>query len=287
MGDVCGTRSEKQDAQPSANRQSSTDTWQSRLEYGEDVRLRRPTMLQQQAQGGIVPPWKAKAPPAHEPDARSSSGTWEALALGGKHSEVQPEQSRSSLIRAPLPTKDPRVYVHIYSLGTAGQGQALNSVLRVLGTGAFHCGVEVYGKEWSFRGRCCSGTGVFASRPQNCEHHTYSETLTLGETSLTGPEVSRLLSILQREWPGTSYDTLRRNCCHFSDKFCRCLGVGSLPPSLTSLANAGVKLVEAGNAIDTHRKSLSSFFSLDSFICNGVPDRDTKVVEYDAPGEGW
>lgn len=184
------------------------------------------------------------------------------------------------LSKRPLPNDNPQVFLHVYDLGTSGEGQALNTVLGVFNTGAFHCGVEVYGKEWSFRGRVCSGTGVFATRPRCCEHHSYNRTITMGETTLSGTDVSRLIGVLQREWPGNGYDTLRRNCCHFSDKLCRCLGVGSIPSWVTSLANAGVFFVETGHAINVKRQSMAEAVS-STLLCDGRSDVATKVEVYD------
>lgn len=30
-----------------------------------------------------------------------------------------------------------------------------------------------------------------------------------------------LLEVLRKRWPIKSYNTLRKNCCHFSDEFCQ------------------------------------------------------------------
>ena len=38
-----------------------------------------------------------------------------------------------------------------------------------------------------------------------------------------------ILSKMQGEWMGPSYDLLRKNCCSFSDAFCIELGVGPIP----------------------------------------------------------
>jgi len=192
--------------------------------------------------------------------------------------KVDPEVAHP---RAYLPNSDNQVYLHVYDLGTSGEGQALNSVLKALGTGAFHCGVEVYGKEWSFRGRICGGTGVFSSRPRCCINHTYNETVHMGDTCLSPSEVSRLLGSLQREWAGQSYDTLRHNCCHFSDSFCRHLGVGSIPGWVTNLAQAGVYVVDAGHSINTHRKSFSDAIASTLTICDG----QGTVVDFYEGGE--
>eukprot|EP00443_Scrippsiella_acuminata_P103902 CAMPEP_0115645332 /NCGR_PEP_ID=MMETSP0272-20121206/38347_1 /TAXON_ID=71861 /ORGANISM="Scrippsiella trochoidea, Strain CCMP3099" /LENGTH=270 /DNA_ID=CAMNT_0003082799 /DNA_START=125 /DNA_END=937 /DNA_ORIENTATION=+ len=199
--------------------------------------------------------------------------------------QLQMQRARSAVLlgsptTVPLPIsgRGTEVLLHVYDLGTSGEGHMLNSVLRVFGTGAFHCGVEVYGKEWSYRGRACAGTGVFATRPRNCECHTYSQSVSMGESPLSAAEVSRLIGILQREWPGTRYDTLRNNCCHFSDKFCRCLGVGSIPSWITNLASAGVALVETGNYLENQRRSLTRGVT-DMLNCDGSQTLGSEVIE--------
>merc|ERR1712060_603032 len=45
-----------------------------------------------------------------------------------------------------------------------------------------------------------------------------------------------------RDWPGSDYDLLRHNCCHFSDALCQALGVGPIPGWVTSLAGVGAML---------------------------------------------
>mmetsp|Transcript_36369 Transcript_36369/g.93774 ORF Transcript_36369/g.93774 Transcript_36369/m.93774 type:complete len:233 (-) Transcript_36369:215-913(-) len=188
------------------------------------------------------------------------------------------------------------VLVHIYDLGTSGEGQALNTVLRLLGTGAFHCGVEVYGKEWSFRGRRTAGTGVFCTRPRNCEGHTYSETVTMGETMMSEADIKKLLAILEREWPGSSYQTLRQNCCHFSTKFCKLLGVGELPSWVTNLAASGAALVDTGAylnqathaiTIDVQSRLNDGIFNEKDFSCPGLSPKSAWSASPKGSGPAW
>mmetsp|Transcript_45723 Transcript_45723/g.130519 ORF Transcript_45723/g.130519 Transcript_45723/m.130519 type:complete len:244 (-) Transcript_45723:236-967(-) len=162
--------------------------------------------------------------------------------------------SRQSNVSVPVP-----VTVHIYDMGTDPEVQALNRVLRVLGAGAFHCGVEVYGREWSFRGkREGSGTGVFNCRPRSCEGHSYLESQYMGRSTLSEAEVRKLIDALEAEWPGEGYDLLKRNCCHFVDALCKCLGVGSIPEWITNLAGTGACIAEAGEYIEMRRRALSA-----------------------------
>jgi hypothetical protein len=130
------------------------------------------------------------------------------------------------------------VVLHIYDLGKGEETQALNRILRVFGSGAFHCGVEVFGKEWSYRGANRVGTGVFNCQPRHCMSHTYCESVPMGETYLSEGEVTALLSWLESEWAALAYSVLRHNCCHFADILCNHLGVGAIPSWVKSLADA-------------------------------------------------
>lgn len=91
--------------------------------------------------------------------------------------------------------------------------------------GAFHAGVEIFGREWSF------GTdGVLASRPKEHDIHVYRQTVVMGYTKYDPEEV---LAILEDEvhpkWPGRSYSLLSKNCCSFARSFCKRLTGNIIP----------------------------------------------------------
>lgn len=88
---------------------------------------------------------------------------------------------------------------------------------------------QVYGdEEWSF-GFCEHGSGVFSCPPRKNHLYTYRESMVLGETNLSCAKVNQILRELSREWPGSSYGLLSRNCNHFCDTFCDRLGTPKLP----------------------------------------------------------
>lgn len=130
------------------------------------------------------------------------------------------------------------VMLHVYDLGTHREVQAMNAVLSRFGTGAFHCGVEVYGREWSFQ-FTNKGTGVFQCAPKGCKHHTFRQSIAMGSTNMTEDEVDQLIGRLQKGWPARGYEVLTRNCCHCCDEMCISLGVGPIPVWTTNLASAG------------------------------------------------
>lgn len=133
------------------------------------------------------------------------------------------------------------VVLHVYDLGSVHQ---LNKLLRPVGTGAFHCGVELFGWEWSYAGSSNSSvgpwtTGVFNCRPRLCKGHRYSESVDLGKTSMTPGEVLMIIQHLESTWLASEYSLLWHNCGHFCSHLCRALSVDELPAWVMSLAGAG------------------------------------------------
>jgi len=141
------------------------------------------------------------------------------------------------------------VFLHLYDLGTSCAGQALNQLLRPLGSPAFHCGVEVFRHEWSYcfltkDGECYEGSGVFSSKPRECDGHTYSQSIRVGSTLFSQAMFSVLIKQIEEDWPSCQYDILSRNCCHFSNEMCMRLGVGSLPAWVMRLSDMGSAISE-------------------------------------------
>ncbi|MFQ6631011.1 hypothetical protein Gotur_009294 [Gossypium turneri] len=105
-------------------------------------------------------------------------------------------------------------------------------------------GSEVYGEEeWSF-GFCEQGSGVFSCPSGKNPMYTYRESMVLGITNFSKLNVNQILQELSREWPGSSYDLLSKNCNHFCDEFCERLGVQKLPGWVNRFANAGDAAIE-------------------------------------------
>eukprot|EP00933_Yihiella_yeosuensis_P077236 TRINITY_DN87524_c0_g1_i1.p1 TRINITY_DN87524_c0_g1~~TRINITY_DN87524_c0_g1_i1.p1 ORF type:complete len:270 (+),score=52.80 TRINITY_DN87524_c0_g1_i1:35-811(+) len=147
------------------------------------------------------------------------------------------------------------VTLHIYDVTGSDGLTKLNNHLKAIGTGAFHGAVEVYGVEWSFGAgddRDENGnvmTGIFDCAPKGCEPHKYRESHPMGTTQMSKAQVDALLKRMEPEWPGTSYDLLRRNCCTFSDTFCQELGVGPIPTWVNNLAGAGATLHDGAKGV--------------------------------------
>mmetsp|Transcript_77345 Transcript_77345/g.230406 ORF Transcript_77345/g.230406 Transcript_77345/m.230406 type:complete len:216 (-) Transcript_77345:56-703(-) len=132
------------------------------------------------------------------------------------------------------------VWLHAYDLGTSCTGRFLNGVLRPLGTGAFHCGVEVYDVEWSY----CEG-GVFMCKPRRCPGHTFNSTVLMGTTLQPRHVVAWIIDACRTVWMADGYNVLNHNCCHFCEDLCHRLGVGTVPSWVMNLASVGNMLENA------------------------------------------
>lgn len=188
-------------------------------------------------------------------------------------------------------TRPKPVKVNIYDIGTSGRSSIVNTVLRPFGAGAFHCGVEVYGLEWSFsdiasdlaKDSLAVHSGVFSSWPRNCKGHRFSDTEEMGMTTKTEVQVLMMISKMEEQWQVSTYNVLSKNCCHFVDELCVRLGVGHIPPLLLKLAEIGESvrsnIVGAASAgcCATKGDKMSSLPCCDGFGVDGV--RQDVVVE--------
>lgn len=155
-----------------------------------------------------------------------------------------------------------RVLVRVYDLGQTFVTKWHNKVSK--GYGAFHTGVEVYGREWSFGMTFDDvSTGVMWNYPAQNRDHSFRETLSMGYTSMSPDEVDALLGEMMVEWKGNTYHVLQRNCHNFSNAVCARLGAAPLPAWVNDLAHTGAKTVDfldTGESGYDGGKALATFF---------------------------
>lgn len=136
------------------------------------------------------------------------------------------------------PEEPVEVQLHVYDVGINSRVAIANGVLRIMGTGAYHTGVEIHGLEWSYAKREF-GTGVFWCEPKKCGLHQYRESIPLGFARISLAEVDELLDNLADQWQGMDYDPFSRNCNGFSNELVQQLGLGAIPNWVMNLAGAG------------------------------------------------
>jgi len=121
------------------------------------------------------------------------------------------------------------VWLHVYDLTDGFHLPLINTALLNAGAGLFHAGVEVHGNEFSFGMSRHVGSGMYICEPKRNTGHSYRESILLGSTSLTRQELRKLTKAMKKEWQGTSYRLLSKNCIHFSAAFSELLGVSEVP----------------------------------------------------------
>eukprot|EP01064_Diplonema_japonicum_P005787 TRINITY_DN13825_c0_g1_i5.p1 TRINITY_DN13825_c0_g1~~TRINITY_DN13825_c0_g1_i5.p1 ORF type:complete len:205 (+),score=46.30 TRINITY_DN13825_c0_g1_i5:65-616(+) len=111
--------------------------------------------------------------------------------------------------------RDENVYLNIYDITWA------NNVLGMVGWGAYHTGVEIYGEEIGF-GRSTDERGVYKIPPRSYEGHTFKKSLYLGTTSLTREDVGKAVATMRDvTWASSKYHLVHTNCNDFSEALCR------------------------------------------------------------------
>lgn len=116
------------------------------------------------------------------------------------------------------------MYVNIYDLFKH------NNVTKVIGMGAFHSGIQVFGQEFSFAGHQQENvTGILISTPKDCSIPgvQFRESIHVGVTYFTKDEVFREFLDMADEFEGPSYNVLLKNCNNFSESFLKRLLSGS------------------------------------------------------------
>lgn len=114
--------------------------------------------------------------------------------------------------------------LHVYDVLVPNNSQynsaikQFNNLLVSLNVGGIlHGAIELYGYEYSF-GYCPEGSGVYRCKPTKNPMYRYRSTHSLGATTVSEEDLRGIIRTLMRTWPGTSYDLITRNCCHFCEE---------------------------------------------------------------------
>lgn len=132
--------------------------------------------------------------------------------------------------------KPGRVSLRVYDLGMTVITRGYNAVNKSYG--AFHTGVEVYGREWSFGAAPPGYSGIGENPPGENTQHSFRETLVMGYTKYNPEEIFHIVEEMSQTWTGVSYEVLTKNCHNFSEAFCKRLGVPGVPSWINDLASS-------------------------------------------------
>eukprot|EP01060_Flectonema_neradi_P010932 TRINITY_DN18020_c0_g1_i1.p1 TRINITY_DN18020_c0_g1~~TRINITY_DN18020_c0_g1_i1.p1 ORF type:complete len:198 (+),score=36.11 TRINITY_DN18020_c0_g1_i1:52-645(+) len=105
------------------------------------------------------------------------------------------------------------VYLNVYDI------TSMNVLIGNLGMGAYHTGVEIYGREYCFGRAPSDCSGVYHILPKTCSEHVFRESILLGRSRLSFEEVDALIKSIEERYLSTSYHVVRLNCNTFSEEF--------------------------------------------------------------------
>merc|ERR1719189_3489471 len=103
------------------------------------------------------------------------------------------------------------VWLNVYDID-AFTGRLNTSFLRDANLGAFHCGVQVLGEELFFAWGETDNTGIVWTEPRSHQVHVYRESISMGESPLSEPEIREVIAHAMDAWPANSYHPITRNC---------------------------------------------------------------------------
>lgn len=99
--------------------------------------------------------------------------------------------------------------------------------------------ISVHRVEYAYGSHEQATTGIFEGEPKQCEGFTFRKQILIGWTELNPNEVKRVMDELAREYKGTSYNLITRNCNHFCNDLCLRLTGNSIPRWINRLARIG------------------------------------------------
>ncbi len=105
------------------------------------------------------------------------------------------------------------IYLNIYDI------ISLNKLLRLLGVGIYHTGIQIFDTEFAFYPNNNDRTGVTEEVAFSNKKIRFYKQMKLGETSLTFKEIEDIISELKIEFIASTYDAFDKNCNHFTNEF--------------------------------------------------------------------
>lgn len=157
------------------------------------------------------------------------------------------------------------VNLHVYDISPS-LTEVNQALFQLMGGGAFHAGVELFGLEWSYRNRQTGGTGVYCHERLKAPGAVHRLSVSMGTTELSEDAFYVFIQRFVKEWPASNYHILRNNCCHFAKAFLERLGCASnFPGWLNTLADTGDNIAQSSldqaKAIARFDKNLNQFLT--------------------------
>ena len=161
----------------------------------------------------------------------SEEGEGDSYHEGSSSSSSSAGASYSNMLRREDEGKGYPVKINVYDL------HPFNKYVYWMGLGAFHAGIEVLLREWTFGYGPSNVTGMSINEPRRAPGAVYRETIFLGMCTKTRKEIEAIIGRLAGEFPGNSYHMLTHNCVTFCDTLCFELLGTHIPAWINRLPN--------------------------------------------------
>ena len=122
------------------------------------------------------------------------------------------------------------IYLNIYDIS------CFNKILRFMGIGIYHTGIQIFDTEFAFYPSDHDRTGVLEESPFSNNKVHFWKQIKLGETILPFREIEEVISELKIEFIASSYDAFDKNCNHFSNEFSKKLLNVEIPGYLNRIS---------------------------------------------------
>jgi hypothetical protein len=162
-----------------------------------------------------------------------------------------------------------RVKLNVYDLIPES-----NKFLSFVGVGAYHSGVEVEGREWTF-----SESGVFFTKPLEANCGAFKSTIDLGEHRGSPSDFNAIIADLRKEFPEGSYDLVKRNCNHFANALSQRLVQKQIPSWVNRAASFGSSLLPKPKPTIERKEKTKAEIKADEEKKNARPELTDKQRE--------
>ncbi|KAL7714054.1 PPPDE domain-containing protein [Entamoeba marina] len=134
------------------------------------------------------------------------------------------------------------VILHVYDLMD-------NSLLYPMGMGAYHSGVCIYNREYTF-----SESGVFNTAPKQVDAQ-FRTAIQIGTFTGGTTAFDSAINELKKKFVPGSYDLYANNCNHFSNALCQKLIGKEIPSWVNRMAGVGAWYNGGKNKTTTDKKT--------------------------------
>ncbi|KAL4442582.1 hypothetical protein ABPG74_006984 [Tetrahymena malaccensis] len=174
------------------------------------------------------------------------------------------------------------VYLNVYDI------TKMNSFIGCLGLGLYHTGIQINNVEYRFGAHDDYYSGVCTNTPKDgMGIYRFNRSIFLGMCDLTSEQIEEIISDLEIDYIGRSYDIFKKNCNHFSDDLCKKLLGKQIPRFVFSVSNflsftrciVSKKIIKGGFDTSDRQEKDSLFLGKKRIECKKTRDVEMSLMQ--------